>query len=411
MNTKNILVCAFAILMLCITIVGVNAYCYQESANTSNQGGNDGACGLLYTGAYYNNGSYWSGGFERVFDGNWSTGAGWTGGGNAYGWINYTIPPGATNDTLWVVKDSFGSTPLGGDLGSLSCQNVTGFTEGRCAFFLPPSCWNRGDGKLVFRADLVYYSYPFTTSTILKWNCQNSSGNWFKLRSTGWYTSSTLLFEEGVLWGGLSQNTTSSCVDSDSVIYPTIDRYTQGTMNATGITPRTDYCNGNYLLEYYCDDTSNYHPVPFQFDCASVGKVCSNGACVASTNGTCDDTDLLATPTINYDLLGVATTNNGTNTSNYQDYCYNSTHLSEYYCGDANSPIVASTIYGCGGICSGGACFRNQTLPSGCFNTPTTYSFPVLWYEPFNYNGDPITAHGWSGYPWVIGDVVLDFCS
>lgn len=73
--------------------------CYQESANTSNQGGSDGNCNLNYNGNYTISGSGGDGNYSRLIDGSWST---------AYYrgtiYVNYTKPNNGLNGALWRVK-------------------------------------------------------------------------------------------------------------------------------------------------------------------------------------------------------------------------------------------------------------------------------------------------------------------
>jgi hypothetical protein len=204
------------------------------------------------------------------------------------------------------------------------------------------------------------------------------------------------------------------CNDTDKATYPTINYTLRGTMSATNITNRTDYCNGNNVLEYYCDNSTSYHPVPVQYDCTAIGMNCVNGSCVAvSSNGTCDDSDLLTYPTLNYNLSGIVTTNNGTELT-YADSCYNSTHLLEYYCGSPTIPLVTNITYWCGNvgkICDAGQCILNTTNVTNCSVYSDSYVYPTIWMETFGYI-DSLTNHGgWIGYPYVIGQNPYDACN
>jgi hypothetical protein len=86
-------------------------WCYQESANVSNQGGLDGPCALTYTGKYNLQGDYQSmpGGSPNVWnDGNYST--------YLYGnvnesdlYVNYTIPTNANSNSFWQFTDGVGT--------------------------------------------------------------------------------------------------------------------------------------------------------------------------------------------------------------------------------------------------------------------------------------------------------------
>lgn len=73
--------------------------CYQESANTTNQTGIDGDCGLVYDGAYIFTGTF--GNVSAIIDGNWGTSSSVAG--NNYIYINYTIPAHTINAT-WIMK-------------------------------------------------------------------------------------------------------------------------------------------------------------------------------------------------------------------------------------------------------------------------------------------------------------------
>jgi surface protein len=208
----------------------------------------------------------------------------------------------------------------------------------------------------------------------------------------------------------------TSCNDTDRATYPTINYTLRGTMSATGITNRTDYCNGNNVLEYYCDNSTSYHPVPVQYDCTTIGMNCVNGSCTAvSSNGTCDDSDSLIYPTINYNLSGVVTINNGTELT-YTDFCYSGDHLLEYYCGSPTIPLVTNTSYWCGSvgkICQigTGQCMVNTTNVTNCSAYSDSYAYPTIWMESFGYT-DALTNHGgWIGYPYVIGENPYDTCN
>lgn len=209
--------------------------------------------------------------------------------------------------------------------------------------------------------------------------------------------------------GGALSNLTF-CADTDLASYPSINYTLRGTMSATGITNRTDYCVGNYAMEYYCDNSSSYHAVPVSHDCSADGKACVNGACTTvPANGTCDDSDSLTYPTLNYYMQGTATSNNGTVISN-TDYC-NGNALLEYYCSDPNVPIMSNLSYDCfvndGMTCSNGRCVY---VPSGCPSGVDTFSAPTLWLETFPY-ANSITSHGWSGYAFIPGVNIYNTCN
>ena len=138
--------------------------CYQESANTTNQSGTDGSCGLNY------DGDYTGSSVPNSIDGNWST---YTSG-NLDFTINYTKPGNTTKSVLWRVKW------LSSSVGTKNL-NLT----------IPSSCFNYYNDKIVLRID----SNPGFGGR-LYFQCYNGS-------FTNIYTSGGIVIyihEEGVWW-------------------------------------------------------------------------------------------------------------------------------------------------------------------------------------------------------------------
>lgn len=123
----------YILLIFAILSISTAFSCYQESANTSNQSGIDGACGQVYTGNYLSYG-LWSElpSPNLTFDGNYSTYDLPAIGGNATLEINYTKPNLANSSSLWQVK--FFNTSLGGD----QTINIT----------IPVNCWSQNPLQL-----------------------------------------------------------------------------------------------------------------------------------------------------------------------------------------------------------------------------------------------------------------------
>lgn len=187
-------------------------FCYQESANTTNQVGTDGVCGLNYTGVYSS--SYPN------------TGIG-------YLYVNYTKPINSLNTSLWQVKNGNRTVPA---------YNIS----------IPISCWNFDANVLNFRiaveeSTTIDESYPqcYNGSWITIGNNYNNSpvggfctffntttplltftdGDWSTYVGKNnqgvnqdWYTcnvrqdNSALVFEEAMWWnvlGNLTINTTT----------------------------------------------------------------------------------------------------------------------------------------------------------------------------------------------------------
>lgn len=84
-------------------IVSASNYCAQESANTSNQVGTDGSCGLQYNGSYFFSGTWANSGafdFRNTYDGNYSS-SGTRNPSDGFMYINYTVPQYALNNSVW----------------------------------------------------------------------------------------------------------------------------------------------------------------------------------------------------------------------------------------------------------------------------------------------------------------------
>lgn len=142
-----------------------NLICYQESANTSNQGATDDSCGQIYTGNYS-----WSGIWsspERAYDGNW-TRDNWAdpmGGGSHYLYINYTKPVAAIGG-IWEVGYSDGVT------------NIT----------IPDACWNYSSTVVALRISQI-------STNVNNETCFTGAG-WPTL-----FTSDYMdIYEEAMIW-------------------------------------------------------------------------------------------------------------------------------------------------------------------------------------------------------------------
>jgi len=214
--------------------------------------------------------------------------------------------------------------------------------------------------------------------------------------------------------GGVGGNKTctsplsvSNCIDTDSVIFPTINYSMQGTMSATNIYNVTDYCSGDFVVEFYCDNATTYHPTAILYDCGGIGQTCVGGACVAPvSNGTCFDSDSVSYPTINYNISGVVSANNGSNLTTHPDFCLGNT-LYEYYCFNSTNSIAFNITHSCAGdglICTNGRCLVNTSPSLNCSTYTDSYSYPTLWLDTFGYSGSSILGHNWVGYPFVIGE-------
>lgn len=187
------------------------------------------------------------------------------------------------------------------------------------------------------------------------------------------------------LTGGAPQNITS-CNDSDTASFPSISYYVQGTMNATGLYPVSDWCNGNQLYEYYCINATTPSLYPTPLDCGISGMICQNGACVTPpVNGTCVDSDNLSYPSVNFEVQGTAIANGTNTTQNQTDYCYSGDRLIEYYCTSPTSSSLWYANYSCsafGKVCQDGACVAGQGSGYVC-NDTDLQTFPTKNYYSY----------------------------
>lgn len=172
--------------------------CYQESANTTNQKGTDGNCGLNYSGLYVSSGSWTN--LGMVYDGDWGT----------YGYggtttlvnltINYTKPLNALSSSLWNIK--------------------TGMTVNNLS--INSSCWNYSPTKLVLMVQSKHKS-TMPASYQSFWKCYNGT-SWLDISPSGSTLEATsFIYEEAMIWN-------VSVADSDTT-YPTFSGYVDN--NAT----------------------------------------------------------------------------------------------------------------------------------------------------------------------------------
>lgn len=159
---------------------GLGGWCYQESANISNQsskgtGGNpagDGGCQLNYSGNYSIAGAAWVNGGTTTFDGNWSSSDILSGIDNdAFVYVNYSIPIGELSTSLWQVKDD---------------NNIVNLSISSC---------DANNSMLKLRIDSDNQVPPVVAHQTW-WQCQLSSGVWSTLRSGGGGTA----YEEAMWW-------------------------------------------------------------------------------------------------------------------------------------------------------------------------------------------------------------------
>ena len=162
-------------LFLILNLGNVSSFwCYQESANISNQKGTDGNCGQVYNGSYLFTGPWNSP--ELLIDGNWNT-DGWGAAGGSSLYINYTKPLGALNTSLWQLKELAVSS------------DATYFTNLSIS-----SCFNYYNNTLALRWDSYYQSGGDSVY------CYNGAWNYLTTFPGLDPTFQTYPYEEAMVW-------------------------------------------------------------------------------------------------------------------------------------------------------------------------------------------------------------------
>ena len=188
--------------------------CFQESANESNQTGQDGDCNQRYFGDYNITAGSWSS-FTNMFDGNQSTYGHFTSGGTGYFYINYSKPSKAVG-AIWNITER--DTCTGN-------YNVT----------IPDSCFNYHPTRLILRISSNTgtngadpYCYDGAWQQVIETGCTNQ---WIYEESIHWQIDETI-----------SDNVFVNCsLNTTTVNYPvptpentTLSFYATDIVNFTG---------------------------------------------------------------------------------------------------------------------------------------------------------------------------------
>ncbi|MBN1386343.1 putative metal-binding motif-containing protein [Candidatus Woesearchaeota archaeon] len=145
--------------------------------------------------------------------------------------------------------------------------------------------------------------------------------------------------------GDADEGFVCDCSETDATPGPDYDNIgtTSGTIGCIGIYcgpySFTDWCNGDYVAEFYCDTEGR-----LQMSTQLCADGCTNGACDAAPF--CTDSD-------GGDVPETAGTVNH-NTGSYPDACIDAFNVQEYYC-DAYLDVVSTSHY-CELGCWNGAC-------------------------------------------------------
>lgn len=179
----------------------------------------------------------------------------------------------------------------------------------------------------------------------------------------------------------------SKCTDSDGGL----NYYTKGTCKGVN-GDFADYCQGSYLMEYYC---SNNRCLAKSVSCPS-GYVCSNGACVVPCTDECSSSGLKQCyDSSSYRICG-----------NYDNDA----------CLEWSSPVSCSSGY----TCSNGACVASLIpsitviSPNGGETWVMGYTYDVRWTNTAGTNvrielikGDNVVTNWGPIYPNVTAYNIL----
>ena len=175
--------------------------------------------------------------------------------------------------------------------------------------------------------------------------------------------SVNILCKDGCENGACINANLMRCADSDGG-----RNYTLKGNVTKGDVVKTDFCDGNVLREYYCDNRTNPLGIikNISYNCTRFGySGCENGACINTSLINCNDSD----GGINIYVAGIADERVNWSRRYYNDACVTSrgsvctgdscTAVAEGYCSDKG---VSNILMQCPtNRCENGACIRNET--------------------------------------------------
>jgi hypothetical protein len=218
----------------------INTLCYQESANTSNQVGTDGACNLNYNGNYQFEGSWDYP--NNTIDGDWGTYArtgAFSGNGNIT--INYTKPSINISNVIWRIKNDNDGNEL----------------------LLPiiSTCYSYLTDKISLKIVSIGGEIG-----IINWQCLNASG-YQTLYTKEAVPVKSQVYEEGIYWNVTLAPANLNITINNNQIY-----YYAGLFNQSNNRTNNFYNTLNSYLST-CSYTDNYCVVPITFSSTTPGPL------------------------------------------------------------------------------------------------------------------------------------------
>jgi len=206
------------LLCLCILPSVFASFCYQESSNTSNQNGNDGNCGLNYSGTFLNispEGNYnVSFPWYNVNDGDWAT---------------YSFKNESTGFAIWGVNYSKPSSlSLNASLSLWQVKDGTGYVN----FSIPSECIDDSKNWISFQM----YSHKNATDKINKtwykcYNFTSSDYSTFSVRDTTGTSEGRKIYDESMYW---NMRDTPYCYQETANVSTACGGLSNGRYNHTG---------------------------------------------------------------------------------------------------------------------------------------------------------------------------------
>ena len=312
-NSPGLRLCLWVMLSLgviifCLSSVSASS-CYQESANTSNQVGTDGSCGLNYSGSYQITSNYM--------------------------YINYTKPISSNNASLWRVK-------FGGNT-----ENSFFYND----FSILASCWNYNSNIILLRVYTTDNASDCINPMVESSYGQCFNGTWNTITNVSYASVTGGMFANSQVGAELrlfDGDYNSQAVYQDDYCF-NHHRWVRLTLN-TGFTNYSgvvyeeamiwnvsDFAIGNVSYTPTTSETTteNYNIIYAGINLISTSAILNyNGTAYPSTtncaSSLCTSTNTINLPSqvaaqLNNSFYWTITTYNGTDSSTYNSSIYNQT--------------------------------------------------------------------------------------
>lgn len=349
MGKKTFYFLLFALVFCSVSVLGADSFfCYQESANETNQSSKDGVCGLNYTGIYNMTdatctapNSVW-----LTTDGLWNTGCyNDTNIGQMY--FNYTKP---TYTILGAVWDAFGQV----------AGNAT----------IPAECYTGSSIKLKFD----------DTGPNQRFYCLDQTSGTYALILTGSGRSS--MNEEGIRWNVTSPPPPAPDVSKINITYPPSDGQVFNSSFTLNGTINENVSNIDY--GYYTFNGVDYFDIQVNF--TNINNSCyQESSDVDNQTGKDGHCGLDYSGTYNLDAVSCSSGNPANmHDGNWTTYCYKN-NFGSYYVNYTIPTYALAAIWDVKAQSE-----YNFTIPQSCMASLLQLWFvdwsPYNWQTAFCFN-------------------------